>query len=75
MRVVNRANLPHAQLAAIESELPGLHNLNDVMRWALSDTSGDFIPGVVADVIVQDEYTHDVIVPWRDQLVLVFAAT
>jgi len=75
MRVVNKANLSPAKLAAIESELSGLHNLSDVMRWALADKSRAFIPGVVADVVVQDEYTHDVIIPWRDSLVLVFDAT
>jgi hypothetical protein len=31
----------------------------NVMHWALSDPSG-FLPQVVADVIIQDEFTHDV---------------
>ena len=38
------------------------NKLQDVMRWALSDPAG-FIPQVVADVVVQDEFTHDVVVP------------
>jgi hypothetical protein len=75
MHVVNRANLSPTQLAVIESELFGQQNLNDVMQWALADKSGAFIPGVVADVIIQDEFTHDVIVPWCDGLFLVFDAT
>jgi hypothetical protein len=75
MHVVNRANLSPAQIAALENELFGQQNLNDVMRWALADKSGAFIPGVVADVIIQDEFTHDLIVPWRDGLFLVFDAT
>jgi len=29
----------------------------------------------VLDIVTQDEYTHDVIVPWDERLVLVFDAT
>ena len=75
MRVVNRAGLTPEQLAPIERELSGQQNLNDVMKWSLSQPRGTFIPSVVADVIVQDEFTHDVIVPWRDSLVLVYDTT
>ena len=32
-------------------------------------------PRVVRDIVTQDEYTHDVIVPWSERLVLVFDAT
>jgi hypothetical protein len=46
-----------------------------VMAWALSHPPGTFIPSVVAEVIVQDEFTHDVIVPWREGLVLVYDTT
>jgi hypothetical protein len=30
---------------------------------------------LVADIVTQDEYTHDVVVPWSERLVLVFDAT
>jgi hypothetical protein len=33
------------------------------------------LPEVVAEVIVQDEFTHDAIVPWREPLVLVYGTT
>lgn len=75
MRVVNHANLSPEQMARLEGELSEQHNLNDVMQWALSHPKGVFIPSVVADVIVQDEFTHDIIVPYRDSLVLVYDAT
>jgi hypothetical protein len=45
------------------------------MRWALSHPPGTFLPEVVAAVVLQDEFTHDVIVPWRDGLVLVYDTT
>ena len=75
MRLVNHANLSSQQLAEIESALSGHHNLNDVMKWALAHPTGTFIPSVVADVVVQDEFTHDVIIPWRNGLVLVYDTT
>jgi hypothetical protein len=75
MRVVNHANLPPEQITQIESELSGQQNLNDVMKWAFAHPKGVFIPSVVADVIVQDEFTHDVIIPYRDGLMLVYDTT
>ncbi len=75
MRVINHAGLPAEEISRLERELSGQQNLNDVMKWALSHPRGIFIPPVVADVIVQDEFTHDVIVPYRDGLVLVYDTT
>jgi len=75
MRVVNHANLSPEQISQIEGELSGQQNLNDVMKWALSYPRGVFIPSVVANVIVQDEFTHDVIIPYHDNLVLVYDTT
>ena len=75
MRVLNHANLPPETVADISRELSAQENLKDVMAWALSSPRRTFIPSVVAEVIVQDEFTHDVIVPWRDGLVLVYDTT
>ena len=75
MRVLNQANLSQDTIAEIEARLPDQQNLKDVMNWALSQPLGTFTPQVVADVIVQDEFTHDVVVPWRDGLVLVYDTT
>jgi len=75
MRVANHANLSSDAVADIAADLSGQENLKDVMSWALSSRSGAFIRSVVAEVIVQDEFTHDVVVPWRDGLVLVYDTT
>jgi hypothetical protein len=75
MRVLNHANLIPETVAGIAGELSAHENLADVMRWAFSHPGGTFIPSIVAEVIVQDEFTHDVIVPWRDGLVLVYDTT
>ncbi len=45
--------------------------LHDVVVAALA-----FVPPkMVADVVVQDEYTHDVVLPWSDDLWLVYDTT
>jgi len=75
IRVLNYAHLPPDVIADIESELSEQHTLKDLMSWAFSDSANKFIPGVVEDVIVQDEFTHDVIVPWGPELVLVYDTT
>ena len=74
MRVENHAELAATLIAEIEAQLPDQQNLQDVMIWALSNP-GSFTSQVVSDVIVQDEFTHDVVVPWRDGLVLVYDTT
>jgi hypothetical protein len=75
MRVLNYAHLTPEAVAQITAELSGQENLQGVMSWALSAPKGTFIPSVVSEVIVQDEFTHDVIVPWRNGLVLVYDTT
>ena len=75
MRVLNHANLSPQAIGEIEDQLPDQQNLKDLMNWALSYPAGAFMPQVVADVIVQDEFTHDVVVPWREGLVLVYDTT
>lgn len=51
------------------------YSLKDLMSWASSDSAEKFIPGGVKHLIVQDEVTHDVIVPWGPELVLVYDMT
>jgi len=75
MRVLNKTNLSAEEVSKIENELSGQQNLKDLMDWALSSPKGVFTPQVVAAVIIQDEFTHDLVVPWRDGLVLVYDTT
>ena len=62
--IAYRAEVEPATRAQLERELAPLRALDDVVRW-----------GAVEDVIVQDEYTHDVLVPWREGRYLVFDTT
>jgi hypothetical protein len=75
MRVTNRTSIAEPLFLAILRELPELENLQQLMNWALADERGRFAPGVITRVVVQDEFSHDVVVPWRDGLVLVYDTT
>jgi len=74
MTVRNRAGLPQAELEALQAEIEPLESLSDVIRWGRSQSPGSVEPAVISDVIFQDEFTHDAIVPWRGRA-LVFGST
>jgi hypothetical protein len=71
MEVDDRAGLPSREARALARELGGLGSLHALVRWGL----GRDPQLVVADVVVQDEFTHDVVMPYRDGLFLVFDTT
>jgi len=71
MRIVNRANLTPASLAALESEVPEHSTLLELVAWGRRRQP----PLLITQVVTQDEFTHDVVVPWREGLVLVYGAT
>ncbi len=64
------AKLPSELLASLKAELDGLSILQEVLRWGFSQSP----PSDVASVVIQDEFTHDVVLPWR-HLYLVFDTT
>lgn len=69
--VFDRAGTAAAVLAALRDELAPLGSLGDVLTWART-----LDPPVTAPaVLTQDEYTHDVLVPWRHGLTLGFDVT
>jgi len=55
------AELPAELRGPLEREVLPLRTLERVVRWAFGQTP----PSDVADIVVQDEFTHDVIIPWR----------
>jgi hypothetical protein len=74
MRIENHSDPSPDKLREIQAAVPHQENLKDMMAWAFSSPC-DFEPTVVVEVVVQDEFSHDVIVPWRDGLVLVYDTT
>ena len=71
MRLANRARLSPAEHTALERELSGQHTLWQVVTWGRAQQP----PLLVADVVAQDEFTRDVVVPRADGSVLVYGAT
>lgn len=71
MPLDNRAALAADEVAALEALARGWPTLQEVVRWGLSQSP----PRSVCDVIVQDEFTHDVVLPYRAPLHLVFDTT
>ncbi len=58
----------------ITAEVENLKTLGQVLEWAQTKPKTEISPNIVEEVIVQDEYNHDVIVPFRD-LFWVFGTT
>lgn len=73
MKITNLANLSENEFADLEKELAKHKTLGQVLTWA-SLQKEIFLPQLVAEVITQDEFTHDCIVPYKD-LFLVYDTT
>lgn len=74
MKVINAESIPHEKFEQIKQVLPKAENLLQVINWATSQPKSDFLPQIVAEVIIQDEFTHDVIIPFQD-VFLIFDTT
>ena len=66
-----RGSVPGAVLEAIEAVVAGQKTLEDVVRWGLACKPARLIERVV----IQDEYTHDVVLPWGPGVYLVYDTT
>ena len=74
MVVRDRSGLSRDQLLSLERQVGKLESLADVMRWGRSQPPGAVNPKVIVDVVIQDEFTHDAVVPWHGRA-LVFGST
>jgi len=74
VQLVNRANLPIETLTALECGLPRFGTLQEFVLWGARERP----PVLLIETIALDEYTHDVIAPWRARgngMTLVLEAT
>ena len=74
MKIVNLALLAPDEFAELERELEEHTTLSRVLAWTKQKPISDFTPQIVAEVVTQDEFTHDVVVPYKD-LFLVYDTT
>lgn len=72
--ISNLAYLSQSEFDDLRNELAEHKTLGHVLDWAGRKPKNEIIPGIVAEVITQDEFTHDVIVPFRS-LFLVYDTT
>jgi len=69
--VTARGGVPAEMLSRATIEVSELPTLADVLEWA----RGHEPPRLVAEIVTQDEYTHDIVLPFDDGHFLVFDAT
>jgi len=74
MKITNLAKLSDEDFAELERELAKHKTLGRVLSWANTKPKGEFLPQIVAEVVTQDEFTHDVIVPYK-KIFLVYDTT
>lgn len=74
MKITNLANLLEAEFAELEKELAEHKTLGNVLTWASAKPKGECLPQIVSEVVTQDEFTHDVIVPYK-RVFLVYDTT
>ena len=60
-----------AALRRLAYELRDRRTLADVLAWVRTQQP----PRQVTDIITQDEYTHDVVLRWRDGYAVVYDST
>jgi hypothetical protein len=68
-------HLPEEQFRSI-AELAGQRTtVGELLEWAREEPQRFLTPGVLTDVVVQDEFTHDVVVQVAGGVVLVYDST
>ena len=75
MELENKTSQSDKVIDSMTVDVGCLSSLAQVLDWGARQPAGDVLKQIVADVIVQDEYSHDVIVPWKGELVLVYGTT
>jgi hypothetical protein len=66
MKVVNRANLASPVFETIAQEIEQHRSLLDILKWARKQPAGNLLPEILSDLVVQDEFNHDVVIPWKN---------
>ena len=74
MKVENRANLSDEIFEPIAQELEQHRSLLDILKWARKQPDGLLHPEIISELVVQDEFTHDLVIPWNG-LYFVYGST
>ena len=71
MRIINHANLPAEVLATLEAAVPAHGTLMEFVAWGRQLHP----PVFLQETIPLDEYTHEVLLRWREGLWLVYSTS
>jgi hypothetical protein len=71
IRVENRANLKPGDFAPLEADLTTQHSVRHVLDWL----SRHEPPLKMEDMVTQDEFGQDILVPYENDLYLVYEST
>ena len=71
VRAINAANLDQPVFEGIERKIPSYPSLGDMVNWGLRQHP----PLTIESVVTPDEYTHDVVMRWRENLYIVLGTT
>ena len=71
IKLTDYAGLPASELSEVETLVQPHRGLDDIFTWGRSQTP----PVHPANVIKQDEFTHDVLVPLPSNRWLVYGTT
>ncbi len=75
MTLDDLANLDPGTRADLEREVTSHASLVDAIRWSAAVEPGRSAADAVAGVVVQDEYTSDVVLRWREGYAVVYHST
>lgn len=64
--ITNLSQLTPNEFPDLKEELANHKTLRDVLSWAGALPKEDGASQIVAEVITQDEFTHDIIVPYKN---------
>lgn len=74
MEIRRRGNVSDEVFEKCRVELESHESLQDLLRWAERRPAGTLVPGAIAELVIQDEFTHDLVVPWQG-VFLVYGTT
>jgi hypothetical protein len=69
--IENRANLPAADFSRLAEAVSSQRSIKDALDWLV----GHRPPLTVTDMVTQDEFSHDILVDYRDGQWLVYDST
>jgi hypothetical protein len=75
MTIDNPCGLPDASFEAISADASGQTTVGQLLSWGRRVPALFSSPGILSDVVVQDEFTHDVVVALTNGLVIVYGST